>query len=861
MDSQAQPLWGAYTSLNHSQDRTQESTGQEFPLRDQTKNRNPYDSNSNNSENESDQEKNNSKDVHVTMFRQSESDEDDDDDEDEDDEDDELRHMNDDTPLANINRYQRSKYSSSHPSRAIHPCKILAGVFVIALIVSIAFAVLSLLNLNGDKSSDQDVNNETNNTNDTDNRVLIPPAGISVDDFKLSDFQLPPWDWDINSFIPIDITNGPKFTRIQWQNGEQYLAVTCQQPNYRYYFPSFPKNTFREHPSTPNEKAPINSLLHLGAEPYVFVLCPPGNNNANIVMREFKAPEDGLPNAPPHAAGTAEAPQPLFDDVVMILVDAISRAKFLVEMKTVMETLNNINATSGHRIFDFEHYNVLGQNSPPNKAYIYSGQSIENANHGPKHWIWDVYEEQGFNTAHTDGECGGEQGIYDYTTGAITLEYSHNMNRIPAKYQMPQTVWCQNHDMHVVADVWGQSCTLPPQVHYDSTLMGGMRWNTPYCAGEKAIHEHIMENLEGWLGSTKGQRRFATYSLMDTHSPDHHHISFDKRLASLVQNLLVGQDGRAPLLSPNSALVIMADHGLHYGRETYTFPGFIHHKIPPLFIALPNQFLNDRPDILDTLNENRNRIISHLDLHQTFIHIAYGDMPIPPNERNYDEFMSHFIANGNFRQRYHPGAPNATSFAQTYGRSILLSIEESRTCNTAGIPHDFCAFQPFLNLDPGKPIDAKFLRGALVLLADRMNNLTQIYRVDDVCKQTSKTLEPNIDVPSATGSFDDIGTEDLVMESAYASATTSRMPRQQQGSHQREETRVFYFMVRDRHQPTRKYSITMREDDAVMGIGDSISIVQMSAYATAWYPCSRRISAGGRAVGKWNDVVKHFCTC
>jgi len=456
----------------------------------------------------------------------------DEDNNDEDDDDIDLEDMDDFAPLASTKRayvHSSSMDGKGSGSRLSHPCRILATVFGTAMVVSIAFALLSLLHLNSNGSLDSE-KEQAGNSNGTetepDYRFLKPPAGISVDDFKLSDFQLPPWDWDINSFAPINITNGPKFTTVHWRNGEQYLGVNCPaQAQYRYRFESFAKNEFKEHATVSHG---IEDLLPLGNERYAFVLCPPGMDNANLVFREFDVPDEDedIPVSPPHVDGTKEAPQPLLDDVVMLLVDAISRAKFMIEMKTVMETLRTINTTvetthsgGGHRIFDFEHYNVLGQNSPPNKAYIYSGQSIENMNHGPKHWVWDVYEEQGFKTAHTDGECGGEQGVRDYTTGAITSEYSRLHGKIPAQYQMPQQAWCQNHDMHVVANIWGQSCTLPPQVDYDTTLMGGMRWNTPYCAGRMAIHEHIMENLEGWLASTKGSRRFATYSFMDAHSP------------------------------------------------------------------------------------------------------------------------------------------------------------------------------------------------------------------------------------------------------------------------------------------------------------------------------------------------------
>ncbi|KAI8349382.1 hypothetical protein B0O80DRAFT_168843 [Mortierella sp. GBAus27b] len=833
---------GAYISLNQDQNKTQElqdnpqslAHGQSFPLQDK----------SNHSSSSQDRIE---EDFRVSLV---DNDHGGDDDEDED-----LEELDDLAPLANSKRH--SSRSGSSSSRITHPCKVLGIIFCAAVVISLAFATLSLLHINTNNTLHHDLDNPA---------ALKPPPGTSADDFKLSDFQIPPWDWDLNSYLPIDITNGPKFTSVVWKDEAQYLAVDCpHQAHYQYHFPSFTKDEFREYPT---ESQLADDLLPLGQEPYVFVICPPGNNNANLVFRELEKPKDSTPTAPPHVDSTMEAPQPLLDDVVLILVDAISRAKFIAEMKTVMGTLASINSTTEdnkrHRIFDFQHYNVLGQNSPPNKVALYSGQLYSNLR-GPKHWLWDVYEEQGFTTAHTDGECGGEQGIRDFMSGAITSEYARTTKRLPAQYQMPETAWCQNHDMHV-SGVWGQSCMLPHRLNYDKTLMGGMRWNTPYCAGEKAIHEHIMESLEGWLSSSKGQRRFATYSFMDTHTPDHHHISFDRRMATLVQRLLVGQDGQPPLLSPYSALVIMADHGLHYGRETYTFPGFIHHKIPPLLVALPNQLLDSHPDFVVALEQNQNRILSHLDLHQTFIHLAYGDMPVEGEGVNdYSDFMTKFIADGNFRQQFHAGAPNDTSYAQIYGRSLLLPIEESRSCRTGGIPHDYCAFQPFLNLDPTKTQDIVFMQGALIMLANRMNNLTVIYHVDDVCRPSSLVLQPGVN-GATPSTFEDIGTEDLVLESAFATSIPSRAPKQQNDPNlddgSMEDSRVFYFMVRDRARTSRKYSVTMREDEIVEGRSDSMTITQMTEYAAGWSHCLRRIQAGGKAVGdKWSDIMKHFCVC
>ncbi|KAF9971386.1 hypothetical protein BGZ73_005698 [Actinomortierella ambigua] len=766
--------------------------------------------------------------------------------------------------LAPLDRSKRSKFNPATAPR--HPCKVLATVFGTATVVALAFALLSLLHIGQ--------NNTLNNTNSNSTapvptfepgRLLYPPPGVRMDDFDVTKFELPAWGWDLTKFLPIDITNGPEFARISWKNGEQYLNVSCPEP-YQYHFPSFAENEFKTHPVADT----YETFLPMGEEPYVFVLCPPGINNANVVMREHDEPDPSMPAEPPRVAGSKEAPQPLMDDVVMILVDAISRGKFIDQMVKTMAVLDRVNnagavAGTGHRIFDFKHYNVHGRNSPPNKAVIYSGQRLDDLRQNT-HWLWDTYQEQGFATAHTDGECGGQKGLGDYVSGAITSEYAHVLRRVPAQYQMPEQMFCENHDMHVVAHVWGQSCTLPPRVNYDKDLMGGMRWNTPYCAGNRALHEYIMEDLQGWLASKKGQRRFATYSFMDAHSPGHHSISFDARFADFMESLLLGKDGNEPLLSPRSTLVIMADHGLHYGPEYYSFSGFLHHHIPPLFMAVPRKTLADYPDFARNLEDNQERIVSHLDLHQTFNHLAYGDQGPDVTA----EEMALFLHQPDFRQRFHPQAPAGHSFAQEKGMSLFLPIDIHRSCFAAGIPNDWCAFQPFLIFDPQKQIDAVFMQQSLTLVANKMNEIMARFGVQDICRNTSMTpwplypgeADPNkaLNMKNETRLFEDVRTDDLVMQSGYASALPAEAAKDLPG-----QSRVFYLRVQDRRVPHRLYAVNLIENEVIVGNTTSMEIQQMSAYESYWAQCRPKLVAAGfdlrKNQGELEGYMKHLCVC
>ncbi|KAF9931483.1 hypothetical protein BGZ65_004883 [Modicella reniformis] len=181
-----------------------------------------------------------------------------------------------------------------------------------------------------DDDDDDDLDNLGDNSPLASSKRYYPRSGSIKNPSLPSSSSWSSRDWELNSYVPINITNGPKFARIVWKEGEekQYLSVDCpHRPNCRYHLPSFTKDEFRDYPIASQG---VDDLLTLGEEPYVFVLCPPGINQANIVFREFDRLKDLLLNAPsPHIDGTMEAPQPLLDDVVVILIDAISRASSL----------------------------------------------------------------------------------------------------------------------------------------------------------------------------------------------------------------------------------------------------------------------------------------------------------------------------------------------------------------------------------------------------------------------------------------------------------------------------------------------------------------------------------------------------
>lgn len=97
------------------------------------------------------------------------------------------------------------------------------------------------------------------------------------------------------------------------------------------------------------------------------------------------------------------------------------------------------------------------------------------------------------------------------------------------------------------------------------------------------------------------------------------------------------------------------------GPHLLTRQGKLDNRWPFLSISIPNQVLNRFPLLADNLETNRDRLITPFDLGAT---------------------LRHFLS--------YPSSPPNSSLS-FFGKSLLLPISHSRSCEEAGIPFHFCA--------------------------------------------------------------------------------------------------------------------------------------------------------------------------
>ena len=120
------------------------------------------------------------------------------------------------------------------------------------------------------------------------------------------------------------------------------------------------------------------------------------------------------------------------------------------------------------------------------------------------------------------------------------------------------------------------------------------------------------------------------------------------------------------LYGENTAIFLVSDHGIHYGKYyDNTKAGPAEHALPLFYALFPQRILAQHPAIERALCANQRRLVSPFDLHATLLGILSHPMP--------------------------PTLPDWSSVtAGVRPRSLLKEVPVTRTCDEAGVPPEAC---------------------------------------------------------------------------------------------------------------------------------------------------------------------------
>jgi hypothetical protein len=177
------------------------------------------------------------------------------------------------------------------------------------------------------------------------------------------------------------------------------------------------------------------------------------------------------------------------------------------------------------------------------------------------------------------------------------------------------------------------------------------------------VYRHLLDYVQSFLDLNSARRRFSTTILVETHEELVAYPTLDVELS----DILAAWTTRDVSMR-NAAIVLMSDHGIHFGTEYRTKVGFVHHKLPLATLLLPKAYLAAHSEQRDALRSNLHVLTTHLDVYRTLSELISG-------------------GKGSLDEEFASNDPRFTLNVQSHS---LLSRLPSRTCEEAGVRHDHC---------------------------------------------------------------------------------------------------------------------------------------------------------------------------
>ncbi len=140
---------------------------------------------------------------------------------------------------------------------------------------------------------------------------------------------------------------------------------------------------------------------------------------------------------------------------------------------------------------------------------------------------------------------------------------------------------------------------------------------------------------------------FVTATFLETHQGSWILDSFDEMLRGFLESTLAE--------FPSTTIILMSDHGIHYGPEFDRDFGRIHSRLPLFYPIIPNSM---NPSYLKHLKANSEKLASHYDFHETIRNL----LDLEGYQRN----------------------------ETAVGMSLIESEIPERSCEQVGIPFEFC---------------------------------------------------------------------------------------------------------------------------------------------------------------------------
>lgn len=283
-------------------------------------------------------------------------------------------------------------------------------------------------------------------------------------------------------------------------------------------------------------------------------------------------------------------------NLLLLMIDPISRARFERSLPKTNRLVQLLNFTT------FSKFSAVGNNSGPNQAALYSGHllysrdSITTHKDGkPVKWLWDTLNDEGYVTFKAEDGC------------------VENSNMIQS---------------------------IKPQTHHGEALSRMMCYNfqRPNCVGGKMAATHLMEHTMDFIHQYSAMNRpWAAFAhVVDSHEDT---MTLEGTLDAVLWKALysVHQQQNSCIANNvssnggelwqcgvwnNAMIVLMSDHGLHYGSHSSSPQGLRERLQPILHIHAPARYVSGGQT--QTLDGNKDSWTTPFDVYDTILDTLLG---------------------------------------------------------------------------------------------------------------------------------------------------------------------------------------------------------------------------------------------
>ena len=297
----------------------------------------------------------------------------------------------------------------------------------------------------------------------------------------------------------------------------------------------------------------------------------------------------------------------LFNNVILIYVDCVSRQHFLRKMpKTAgfIEKFMKYNNDLGFSAYQFFKYQTFAHYTMPNIIPLFFGRKT---NDDRRVNIVKYFKDNGFVTGNSGNICSREPCSFemeDYRHYKITLdEYDH-----------------ENIAMFCDPNYSSEDSPYP--------IFSGPYGILRKCLFGLDTFKYLLEYGKQFWNAYKDNRKYLRLMFQDGHEPTGQVVKYiDDYLYAFLNELYEKK------LLNDTAMFFFSDHGNSYFNYVYYYifksdDSIIEQTHGTLFIILPsnkNKTKKIDESYYNNIYENQQTLISPYDIHDTVIHIVFGN--------------------------------------------------------------------------------------------------------------------------------------------------------------------------------------------------------------------------------------------